>query len=236
MYRVLVSLFIIMLAIFSCKKPISSSNNEQSYIEDTSTAQVDSGERSNPSKAGELAENTNNESNFLTDIFNSNGDKYDVYIIKKGNNYCEDNSYPFGIFKTIKFRAVFDSSGIYENVDPVNQGDINKLFGIADCASHHQKNSARFGWSWQGNKMNIHAYCYADGVRSYKKLGSVDIGEVFTCELALSDDKYIFTFNGKTESMDRGCNSSVATGYKLLPYFGGDEPAPQDITIRIEEL
>lgn len=35
--------------------------------------------------------------------------------------------------------------------------------------------------------------------------------------------------------MQRHCSDAVDTDYKLLPYLGGDEPAPHDIRIKIKE-
>ncbi|UII26212.1 hypothetical protein LVD15_23395 [Fulvivirga maritima] len=51
----------------------------------------------------------------------------------------------------------------------------------------------------------------------------------------LSDgEKYFFTVNGKTEvEMVRGGNCTETVNYLLFPYFGGDETAPHDITIKI---
>jgi hypothetical protein len=34
--------------------------------------------------------------------------------------------------------------------------------------------------------------------------------------------------------MARGCSSKKANGYKLYPYFGGSETAPQEIKIKID--
>jgi hypothetical protein len=36
--------------------------------------------------------------------------------------------------------------------------------------------------------------------------------------------------------MDRGCSGGSLASYQLYPYFGGDETAPHDITILIDEL
>jgi len=36
--------------------------------------------------------------------------------------------------------------------------------------------------------------------------------------------------------MSRASSTATAVGYKLYPYFGGDEAAPHDINIWIKEL
>ncbi len=163
-------------------------------------------------------------------------DSFVTYLIKKGNNFCENNTYAITQYVTLHYRAILDSTCIYTTTLPANQQDINKLFGFADCASHHQTNSARFGWNWYNGAMRIHAYCYAGGVRTYKELGTVALNKAFDCKLYVLPDRYIFELNGKTDTMSRGCTSSTATGYKLLPYFGGDEPAPHDVKIKIREM
>lgn len=163
-------------------------------------------------------------------------DSFKTYFIKQGNNYCDNNDYALTQYTYLHFRAILDSSCIYTTVDPGNQADINKLYGFADCASHHQTNSARFGWNWENGVMHIHAYCYAGTVRSYKELGIVELGKAFDCKLYVLPDKYIFELEGKKDTMVRGCPDNTAVGYKLLPYFGGDEPAPHAVRVKIREM
>lgn len=161
---------------------------------------------------------------------------FTTYLIKAGNNYCENNRYPVLTLKTLSFRAVFDSSAVYATADPANQDDINKLYGFSDSMTHHQRNSARFGWNWAGNALHIHAYTYVHGVRQSKELGTVPLGKPVDYRIAVTPGVYFFTVGGRTDTMVRGSEDTVAAGYKLLPYFGGDEPAPHDIAIRIREI
>jgi hypothetical protein len=163
-------------------------------------------------------------------------DSFITYLIKSGNNFCEGNTYPPTNLSFIRFRAILDSSCIYTTQDPSNQEDINKLYGISDCNSHHQTNSARVGWNWTRDSMRIHAYCYAGTQRSYKELGVVSINKAFECKITILPGKYVFELNGKTDTMTRGCNDAAAKGYKLLPYFGGNEPSPHDMKVKIREM
>lgn len=135
----------------------------------------------------------------------------------------------------LKFKALFDSSAIYRTVDAANQGDINKLYGVSDCNSYHHNNSARFGWRWHQNQLEIWAYCYVNGERFSTFLDTVALGEFNEYEIMFEDDQYVFRLNNKKETMARACQAQ-AKGYKLFPYFGGDEAAPQNISIWIEEL
>jgi hypothetical protein len=171
-----------------------------------------------------------------TDIPDVNPYKdYTTYTIQKGANYCDSNTYEIinGV-EAIDFLVVFDSTCIYTNSDPVNQADINKLMGFSDCHTHHQVNSARFGWNWMEGKLYLYAYCYNNSVRSYKTLAAVPLGAAQHLKMYPAGNSYIFQVNGKNDTMPRFCSESIISGYKLLPYFGGDEPAPHTVNVRIK--
>jgi len=157
-----------------------------------------------------------------------------VYTIKKGEH---DTNSPLALrtATTIKFEATFDASAIYQTIDKANQADINKLYGVADCRTDHHTNSARFGWRWYNNQLEIHAYTYLDKVRHSKLVGVVELNKAYTYEIQLQDNKYKFILDDTTVELPRHCNGK-GEGYQLYPYFGGDEVAPHDITIRIKEF
>jgi hypothetical protein len=159
----------------------------------------------------------------------------DEYIIEEGT-HSSTSSFSLVTGSSMVFEAAFDPSAVYETVDPSNQADINKLMGFSDCSGHHHSNSARFGWRWYDDELQIHAYTYADGTRSYELLGSVAIDAVETYRIEIDADRYLFTFDGTTTEMDRGCSGAGFASYQLYPYFGGDETAPHDITILVDEL
>lgn len=144
------------------------------------------------------------------------------------------------VFKTtneLKFKAKFDNSAIYTTIDPANQDDTNKLLGLSDCGSLHQTNSARFGWRWVNDQLEIMAYCYIDGVRPEPlRVSVVKLNIVNNYSIAFKSDRYIFTVNDTNRvEVLKNCNYT-GLRYKLYPYFGGDEPAPHEIRIWIEEL
>jgi len=169
------------------------------------------------------------------DTVHPSADTFRTFIILKGNNYCEGNDYEVIHQSSLTFKAVFDSSCIYTSQNPDNQADINKLYGFSDCSTLHHANSARFGWNWMNGQMHIHAYCYVDSVRQYKELGTVELNKEISCKIEVLPEKYIFTLNGKQDTMQRYCSDTIAYGVKLFPYFGGDEPAPHDLRIKIKE-
>ena len=158
------------------------------------------------------------------------------YTIKKGTQYAAENGYKQTNYSELKFIAKFDSSAIYKTTAPDNQFDINKLNGFADNNSTHQQFSARFGWRWSDKALRLFGYVYNNGVRDSKELGIVNIGTENNCSIKISSRSYIFTLNGKIDSLSRSSTTLTATGYQLYPYFGGDETAPHDIFIWIKEL
>ncbi len=160
---------------------------------------------------------------------------YTVYLIKKGNHYCENNDNRSIHTKQLRFTALFDSSCMYTTTSEVNMDDINKLYGFSDCNSAHHINSARFGWRWNGRVIEIHAYCYLNGTRQSKFIGNVMLNTPASMNITVSGDQYIFELNGKTEIMQRNCSTEFADGYQLYPYFGGDEAAPHDVRVLIKE-
>ena len=153
------------------------------------------------------------------------------YRIPKGKHESSRMYRPMTV-ASLAFQARFDSSAIYSTQHPQNQADINKLMGLADCGSHHHSNSARFGWRWYEGALQVFAYCYTNGGRTSKHLGTASIGKYHAYSIRFEESAYVFSFDELEVSLPRACGS-LAQGYKLYPYFGGDEPAPQDITIWI---
>ena len=161
--------------------------------------------------------------------------RYVDYTIRKGEHYCDNNNLVPVDYQALSFNVIFDSSAIYSSIAPENQYDINKLYGFADNQAHHQQYSARFGWRWSDNALHLFAYVYNDGIRSSEPLGAVRLNTPVKCKLVVSGNQYLFTVNGKTTAMPRLAKMPRAVGYKLYPYFGGDETAPHNIRIRIED-
>ncbi|MGC1242802.1 MAG: hypothetical protein WA874_14520 [Chryseosolibacter sp.] len=158
-----------------------------------------------------------------------------TYTIPAGSHYSTESSYQPLNVSSIKFKARFDSSAIYQTSDLRNQGDINKLYGMSDCGSTHQNNSARFGWRWFENSLQVWAYAYVNGDRKMTFIRNVALDSTATYELQFTNSTYTFRVDEVVVSLPRHC-AGQAKGYKLYPYFGGDEPAPHAIRIDIEEV
>lgn len=161
-----------------------------------------------------------------------------TYTIAKGQHYVNNDSTNLEIInsKQLNFICKFDNSAIYSNSNKANQSDINKLYGFSDNNKKHHDFSARFGWNWLNNGLHLWAYTYNDAKVSVKDLGTVTIGSEITCSIKVLPTHYIYSVNGINTFVPRTATTANALGYKLYPYFGGDEPAPQDITILIKEL
>jgi hypothetical protein len=158
------------------------------------------------------------------------------YTIPQGQHYATQNTFQAVSYDELKFTVQFDSSAVYHTTDPKNQEDINKLYGFSDNNAEHQQFSARFGWNWARNALRLYAYVYNNGERISKEIISVQIGDTYTCSIKISSDHYIFSANNVKVEMLRNSTTANAVGYKLYPYFGGDETAPHEIDIRIKEL
>lgn len=167
----------------------------------------------------------------------STANNYVQYNILKGEQYCDKRGIVAVKDSVLSFKVKFDSSAIYTTDNAGNQSDINKLFGFSDNnnADHHQY-SARFGWRWSDHALRLFAYVYNKGVMSFKEIGSVQIGAENTCSIKIEGNKYLFSLNGTEITMPRASTTTLAEGYRLWPYFGGDESAPHIISIWIKEI
>lgn len=157
------------------------------------------------------------------------------YVISTGQHYCDKNILSQVNFKTLSFTAVFDSSAIYTSVLKENQYDINKLYGFSDNGGAHHVNSARFGWRWSDQALRIFAYVYNNEKMISKELGVAKIGTGIDCSITVKGDEYIFNLDGAETKMPRTATTATGIGYRLYPYFGGDEVAPHNIKIVIKE-
>jgi hypothetical protein len=168
-------------------------------------------------------------------VFPKAGEFY-KYTIRQGDHYADNNNYQAVEYGELKFVVKFDSTAIYQTIDPANQEDINKLYGFSDNASQHQQYSARIGWNWTRGALRLYAYTYNNGSRSSREITSIQPGNVASCSIKVLDGSYIFSVNGMVLEMTRESAGDKARGYRLYPYFGGDETAPHNINIWIKEL
>lgn len=158
------------------------------------------------------------------------------YNITKGSHSSDKSGLQSTSVDSMVFEVLFDSTAIYTTQLRENQGDINKLYGFSDCSSFHHSNSARFGWRFHKNGLELFAYTYAQGKRSFASLGSIEVNKKYTCTIVAKKGSYVFYLNDSEPTlMERGC-SNGGFQFKLFPYFGGNEPAPHNISIWIKDI
>ena len=159
--------------------------------------------------------------------------------IKKGRHYpwLIPIAFPFWVRKDdSNYRSaqfMFTDSCMFDLKDE-DQWDVNKLFGFS--LGMHHKTSFRFGWRpiLKNRTIEIVAYEYHDGFR-FKTMP--------ICEVELNKwHKFTVSYNNKANKsfyfVNRHCITNTVNlmkksglGYTLGVYFGGNEKAPQDITI-----
>ncbi len=160
---------------------------------------------------------------------------YVTYTIRKGEQSSDHAPLELLDVHELRFNVKFDSTAIYQTLDPVNQLDVNKLYGFADNNAHHQQFSARFGWRYLNNKLTLHGYVYNNANRIINDLAEIQIGRAYDCSIKIIGNKYKFTVDSTSLEMPRTATTATSSGYKLFPFFGGDELAPHDIRIYIRQ-
>lgn len=162
--------------------------------------------------------------------------QYVDHLIAQGSHNSDKTAYRTINIPEMKFMVRFDNTAVYTTVNANNQGDINKLYGFSDNDQDHHTNSARIGWRWYNNQLQLFAYVYNNTVQSDKLITAVALNQDINCSIRVAGNSYVFTVNGSQVTMPRAATTPQAVGYQLYPYFGGDEVAPQAIRIQIKDL
>lgn len=157
------------------------------------------------------------------------------YNIATGEHYCDKTTIKPITLSEMVFKVKFDSSAIYTTVDPLNQYDINKLYGFTEGQNPHV-NSARIGWAYNEGKLRLYAYAYNNQQRISQEISTVNIGETINCAIKFDSLNYIFIVKDRQVKLSRAPTGVLAQGYQLFPYFGGDEVAPHPIRIYIKDM
>lgn len=152
-----------------------------------------------------------------------------IYTIKKGSHYSNAPHKIVG--SKLNYNITFDESAMY-TIDSIEQADINKLFGFNSCSALHDYQSARLGWRWYHDSLQIMYYIYDKGERIYGYLTSVPINVPCEYELVQTDKEYKFKANGVKFTYKKKWKCKALYNYHLWPYFGGNVKAPHDITIK----
>lgn len=115
--------------------------------------------------------------------------------------------------KAVSLTGEFKSNCWYR--DPQEPGQINKLFGFSSLFIH--RNSLRIGWrpcKEEEGVIELHLYCYVNGVRHTQLLEKVVVERPFTIQLEPRSFQQRFRY-----------------GWLCLPFFGGVMSTPRPMTI-----
>lgn len=157
---------------------------------------------------------------------------YRVFTIKE-NRHRSTTAYNTTKTNHLTFKAIFDSSAIYHTDDPVNQYDVNKLYGLSDCGCDHSYYSMRLGWRWLNDSLEVLWFKHMHGIFTFDKITTINLNQPYDYSITFTDSSYIICVGNLCEETKRSCDGTYRK-YYLYPYFGGDEKAPHDIKIRIK--
>ncbi|GAB3687363.1 hypothetical protein GCM10027592_00790 [Spirosoma flavus] len=137
--------------------------------------------------------------------------------------------------------VTFDSSCIYD-IGQADADDWNKVIGIGFVGSKdqdittgvppHQVDGARVGWRWNPTRKRIDlgAYVYVGGVRTDFKVAEAAINTPTKMTIKIDYDRKVYQIlGGKTIPFTH----NKTFGYNTGLYFGGNQPAPHKIRVKI---
>lgn len=177
-------------------------------------------------------------------------------------NISKGDFHPSGIHFGIHFGRVnqtykvrFDSSCLYD--DTIDwERDWNKLTGwsYSNLPYHyetedkwqapHHRNSVRFAWRSNRIKgvIEITFYYYMDGVRYIEEFCEVPVNRECLLSIILKQDRAVLVAVCKETNLVEFKSVilphafKAIASYKLYPYFGGTNPAYNDMILEVTEM
>ncbi len=141
--------------------------------------------------------------------------------------------------REIAATVTFDSSCIYD-LQSVDQHDWNKVIGLGFVGSKnqdlgsapHQVDGARVGWRWnpETQKIDLACYAYVDGQRTAFKVGETSINQPIRLSVKIDYNKKEYRV---MEGEPVRFNHNKKFAYKTGLYFGGNQPAPHTIRVKV---
>ena len=137
----------------------------------------------------------------------------------------------------IIFDFMLDESAIYESEVPENQHDVNKIYGMSDFGKIHQKYSIRLGWRYINGEIELCWLRHEEGRHSSATIRTIEPNEIYNAVINITTFYYQIVVDGDTTLVRRRPEGywGLVRRYYLYLYFGGNEYAPHDITIKIKE-
>lgn len=155
------------------------------------------------------------------------------YKIKKNSHYSTCTFPRFTFNSKFNFTLIFTNSCKYDHINS-DSDDWNKAYGFSDSWSFHHNNSARIGWRYRNNRIELCTYVYMGKQRLVFPITTTKINTLVQCSIEVDTNSYLFTVNGIIHRVPRTPNRIGGLKYMLKPYFGGNNSAPHDITILLE--
>lgn len=110
---------------------------------------------------------------------------------------------------------------------------VHKIFGIG-FLPYHRWRSIRFGWTYHGGDLVlVHSYIYDNGRRTIEPMVWVPIGSSTSMSIIPGPDG---GYTMRAAHVVKHIDIRPKWGYKLWPYFGGQNVAPHDIKINLENI
>ena len=159
-----------------------------------------------------------------------------TYVIPEGQ-HRSGNFFNHPDNSRINFQFILDESAEYKTEIPENQYDVNKIYGFSDFGKAHQKYSIRLGWRYVEGNVEL---CWLKRENSNNSSGfirNIELNQIYNAVIDINTFYYVIVVNNDTTMVRRRPGSFWGTirRYYLYPYFGGNEFAPHDITIKIKE-
>jgi hypothetical protein len=167
-----------------------------------------------------------------------------IYTIHKGKHRSWPFIFGLHVKPWMERDVVFDDTAAYDLPGNEDDSDVNKLFGFGYLNGGHHKDSARFGWNYnnESGRINLFVYCYVNGNRIIQHICSVLPYHKVRLRIAetLSGEYWFAVHDGVENWNEMGFvripyTHNKKIRYKLGCFFGGNNPAPQDIKIKISK-
>jgi basic membrane lipoprotein Med (substrate-binding protein (PBP1-ABC) superfamily) len=137
----------------------------------------------------------------------------------------------------LTFDFKFDKSCLYEtNIN----NHTNKLLGFS--YDNHMKNSIRFGWRCNNDKIELMSYIHEDSKVRYDSICDIETDKWYKGKIWFSKaTKGVYMVVYDENDIEVAIHYDKALmqikwGYLLNPYFGGNDKAPHDMKISINNI
>lgn len=90
-----------------------------------------------------------------------------------------------------------------------------------------------FNLRWYNDTLEIWAYVYNRGTLNFAKITDIQINRWYDFCISIHPNSLQFTVNSQTLTLPRTNSCEKGVYYILQPYWGGENPAPHNVTISI---